>query len=309
MIKELNIQFPIYCQLCNKEIKSLSGLGSHIKNQHNDKINYLEYLHIYYGYSPRIESDDIKLKCELCGKLYHNLTSHIKTHNISTFDYKKKYNLLQIQSKYLINKRTNACNISRPTFPRRTLKERYGDNYNNWKEKFKGMFTLQWFINKYGKDQGTKLYKERCNSISKNTYFRTYISSQSTSKIAQELFLNLYNKISNIYSYIYFNPLTHEHSCGTGKYNYDFVILDNKKVIEFNGDFWHANPLQYKANDIIPIPGGPVSAESIWNKDILKINALKNNGYDVLIIWQSEYENNKDLIIKTAQDFILRNKI
>ncbi len=29
-----------------------------------------------------------------------------------------------------------------------------------------------------------------------------------------------------------------------------FVVLDNKKIIEFNGDKWHANPKTYKENDI-----------------------------------------------------------
>jgi len=35
-----------------------------------------------------------------------------------------------------------------------------------------------------------------------------------------------------------------------------------------------------------------------------KLNACKQNGYDVMIVWQSEYENNKHNIIEKCKEFL-----
>ena len=39
-------------------------------------------------------------------------------------------------------------------------------------------------------------------------------------------------------------------SDGTSSYFYD-IAFNNKVLLEINGDFWHANPEQYKATDIL----------------------------------------------------------
>ena len=84
-------------------------------------------------------------------------------------------------------------------------------------------------------------------------------------------------------------------------YYVDMFCVKEKKVIEVYGDFWHANPLKYKKDDILNFPKGEkVLVEDKWNKDIERINHIKLQGYDVLVVWEhdinSDIENVKEKI-------------
>ena len=91
-----------------------------------------------------------------------------------------------------------------------------------------------------------------------------------------------------------------------GFYVYDFVDLNNKKIIEYNGDEYHANPEKFSKNDY-PHPfykeNGPTS-EEIWEKDKLKLDIAKSHGFEVLVIWDSEYRKNKKETIKKCLNFL-----
>ena len=98
--------------------------------------------------------------------------------------------------------------------------------------------------------------------------------------------------------------MNHEYSCGVKDNNYDFVIVDNKKVIEFNGDKFHANPTMFEKYDI-PLKFLNKTSEQIWEEDKIKINKAIKNGYDVKIVWEKEYLQNKDKVILDCLRFIL----
>ena len=144
----------------------------------------------------------------------------------------------------------------------------------------KGIFSKEWFIKKYGKKDGIIKYNERSVNISKITHFRKYNkeNKQNWSKVSQELFDEIYKIIHYKFDKIYYATLNHEYSCGT-KHNYDFVLLDNKKVIEFNGDKFHANPNIYKYNDI-PLKFINKTSKEIWEHDKRKNDKCINNGFD-----------------------------
>jgi hypothetical protein len=73
-------------------------------------------------------------------------------------------------------------------------------------------------------------------------------------------------------------------------YMFDLVITSPvKKVVEFNGDFWHANPARYRPDDVVKHRGGSKIASDIWEADARKIQAIRKRGFDVLTIWESEY--------------------
>ena len=84
-------------------------------------------------------------------------------------------------------------------------------------------------------------------------------------------------------------------------YLYDFCY--NKKIIEFNGDKWHANPEIYKETDT-PNPYSNLSAKEIWKFDEIKNTFAKTAGYDILIIWESDYKTNKGEQIKKCLNFL-----
>lgn len=69
---------------------------------------------------------------------------------------------------------------------------------------------------------------------------------------------------------------------------YDFKVTGTKILIEVNGDYWHANPRKYKENDYLKMRGIEVLAETIWQTDKFKTEIAQQNGYDVLVFWESE---------------------
>lgn len=79
--------------------------------------------------------------------------------------------------------------------------------------------------------------------------------------------------------------------------SFDIKIGKSKKIIEVNGDYWHANPEIYKKGDIICNKHlGNITAEEIWKKDLQKKELAESKGYKVLYIWEN------DIKIKSRQE-------
>ena len=47
-----------------------------------------------------------------------------------------------------------------------------------------------------------------------------------------------------------------------------------------------------------------LTAKEIWCSDKVKISFLKSKGYDVMIIWESDYEKNEKIIERKAVEYI-----
>lgn len=67
-------------------------------------------------------------------------------------------------------------------------------------------------------------------------------------------------------------------------------------LIEYNGDYWHCNPKKYKA-DYFNIKVN-MTAKEIWDRDAAKEKLAIKYGYNFLTIWESDYRNNRGIIIK-----------
>lgn len=89
-------------------------------------------------------------------------------------------------------------------------------------------------------------------------------------------------------------------------YSYD-ILLNNNKIIEVNGDYWHGNPVLYRPTDIL-LKGS--SAEMFvfekWHQDYNKIKFAESNGYSVMVIWEYDLKNNfietKNKILEYAKN-------
>lgn len=82
-------------------------------------------------------------------------------------------------------------------------------------------------------------------------------------------------------------------------YNPDFINVNGqKKLIEFFGNYWHANPYIYKDSDIIY---KNLNASQIWKNDKKRIETFKRLGYETLIIWEHELKDLNRLNIKLLQ--------
>lgn len=80
---------------------------------------------------------------------------------------------------------------------------------------------------------------------------------------------------------------------------YDLYLPDFNTIIEVNGNYWHANPSIYQADDMILYPGNNKKlAEEIWRRDIKKQVLVEAIGIYVIVLWE-------DFIKRSSNDEIL----
>jgi len=85
--------------------------------------------------------------------------------------------------------------------------------------------------------------------------------------------------------------------------NYIVDIIHDKKIVEFYGDFWHANPKTFKSSDDLKYGSFDKTAEKIWENDKQRIDFLKYLGYDILVIWETDWIKNKNYCIEVIKKF------
>jgi hypothetical protein len=112
--------------------------------------------------------------------------------------------------------------------------------------------------------------------------------------------IEVFNYVNGLYE----NVTANQFICG---YNIDIVV--GNKLIEYFGDFWHGGELIFNELDIHPVRKIPIC--EILEYDKIKIDTLLKSGYEVLIIWESEYNMNKlevfDKIKKFLNDISKKN--
>ena len=169
-------------------------------------------------------------------------------------------------------------------------------------------FSKEICIKKYGEELGLKIWQDRQEKWAK-TLIENGNLKGGYSLISQELF----EKISNYYESqedLYFakGKLNNEYYISTKEYGYklyDFVDLNSRKIIEFNGDLYHANPKIYQENDITnPFKGRNKTAKEIWEDDKIKIKIANDRRFEVLVIWESEYRKNPIETLNKCLDFL-----
>ncbi len=181
--------------------------------------------------------------------------------------------------------------------------------------KIQNRFSLEKCIEKYGEELGLEKWTERQNKWLKTLDDKSeeekikinekkLFNNSGYSKISQELFWRIYDHFQN--NDIRFEELNSEiiryDKENKKHYKYDYVDFTTKKCIEFNGDYWHCNPMKYNEDYKHPIM--KVEAKKIWEKDFLKNKWMSDRGYQVLTIWESEYRKNTEQILKKCIEFI-----
>ncbi len=169
-------------------------------------------------------------------------------------------------------------------------------------------FSMDKCIEKHGVEKGTAVWKDRqdrwlskLNSksdeekeeINRKKIYRNGCVSKDELKLKKELEL------------AFGNPLISQHivSRNNGKH-YVYDILYENKIIEYNGDLWHANPKKYSENDVPKFPRNEKTAKEIWSKDLEKNNFAIENGYSIFVVWESDYKSNKKDVIKQCIDYL-----
>lgn len=163
-------------------------------------------------------------------------------------------------------------------------------------------------IEKWGEEKGLEIFNKRqekwFNSLKDNkNIFIGY------SKISQEIFKKIESLIDGEFLYAEKGGELRLQKENGGYYFYDFVDVRNKKIIEYNGDMYHANPSKYKPDDYPHPFRKNITSNEIWERDSNKISIAEQNGYEVLIIWDSEYRykgiENKEKVIQKCINFLI----
>jgi len=160
---------------------------------------------------------------------------------------------------------------------------------------FQDHTSLEKFVSKYGEIVGTEKYL-----IWKELIINNPKNPRGYSKSSQELFWKLYRELSLSEEDTSFHELNKEQIF----YKDNSIIkVDFKyktKIIEFNGDYWHANPAFYKEDEKIK----PGIVKDIWKKDSNRVKWLESCGYKVLIVWEREWKKDKDLVLNECKNFL-----
>jgi hypothetical protein len=171
-------------------------------------------------------------------------------------------------------------------------------------------FTLEKCIDKYGSDLGPEVWKERHIKWSKKIEEKykngefTKICKTIYSSVELELIKSIVDQLEPSTTYYcalngqkqYFRFFPEVQKC----FAYDFVI--DKKIIEFNGDYWHCNPSTYESTYFHKMI--QKTAKEIWDAHTEKIHLIEKCGYQVLVVWENDYRNNPEKVISDCVNFI-----
>lgn len=173
-------------------------------------------------------------------------------------------------------------------------------------------FSKEICIEKHGEEEGLKVWQERQDKwqktlddkteeekilINKSKIPKTR-SGGSVSKVSSELF----NLIPNVWYHEYKYGKEELYIRGKhGNYFLDFVDMTTKKCIEFNGDYWHCNPEKF--NEDYKHKMG-LSAKEIWDKDDNRFNDIKEEGFQLLVIWELEFTKDREATLNKCIEFL-----
>ena len=116
------------------------------------------------------------------------------------------------------------------------------------------------------------------------------------SSISQSLFLKLLDYIPDR-DEVFFEKWNGEKKIGSSYI--DFVYKN--KIIEFNGNYFHADPRIYHANMKIMSE----YAKDVWERDEKKTKELEESGYKVLVVWEDSFIKEPDRVVELCINFLL----
>lgn len=178
-------------------------------------------------------------------------------------------------------------------------------------------FSKEICIEKYGEKEGIKIWEERQKKWQatlndkpdeeKERIARAKMNwGRGYSIISQKMFWEIYEKIktkvdTNQIYFATYNRLSHKDDGTEKNYEYfyvtesgehfflDFLLKNKKRVVEFDGDYWHGE------------------ARGNQERDRKREKALKNAGFDILRISERDYKKHPVAMVYEAVQFLLED--
>lgn len=154
-------------------------------------------------------------------------------------------------------------------------------------------FSLEKCIEKYGEEEGKKRWQER-----QEKWLSSY-KKVNFSMISQMLFWEIYETMKDNAKNIYFATLNENKEKDFSGKNYeyvlqthesfvkpDFIILNKRKIIEFDGDYWHNKGRGNRLRDS--------------ERDV----AIERQGFKVYHVAERDFKKNPQKIIQKCIEFI-----
>jgi very-short-patch-repair endonuclease len=219
--------------------------------------------------------------------VHHSNMSEQKRKELSPFsqEFYKKRGLFEADyKKFLISVKNREFDTTLEYYLKRGFSK---DEARDKLKERQTTFSKDICIKKYGEEKGIERWKER-----QKKWLLNYKKS-NYSKISQILFKSIHGRIAEDFNQIYYATILNNNINNEFKLDLsekvispDFIILDNKKIIEFDGVYWHKNT--------------PENMKRERERDRLIID----NGYSILHIWENNYYSNPEKELQKCLDFI-----
>jgi G:T-mismatch repair DNA endonuclease (very short patch repair protein) len=90
----------------------------------------------------------------------------------------------------------------------------------------------------------------------------------------------------------------------SGKNHQADIVIEPNHVIEVFGDYWHFNPKKYDGESIQKMRKKEIKVKEVWQEDKNIINGMEEQGYKVLVVWESELKDELDKTTKRILKFV-----
>jgi hypothetical protein len=166
-------------------------------------------------------------------------------------------------------------------------------------------FTLAKCIKKHGEKQGLEVWTDRQKRW-KNKVFndKTYIG-RGFSKVSDAFINTVIDKLKILNPDILLQHGSNEKFITDPElnrvYKYDLTTND-RKIIEFNGDYWHCNPIKYESDYYHKVK--KKTAAEIWEYDCRKIEIASKYNYSVKVIWEADYNKDPEKTVEECLKFL-----
>lgn len=86
-------------------------------------------------------------------------------------------------------------------------------------------------------------------------------------------------------------------------YELDIWLPDIRVGVEFDGEFWHADPHRFKATDIVT---KGITAQEIWDKDKRKDILCESKGVHLMRVKEYDYAHKKTDVLEDLYKYIIK---
>ena len=272
------------CKLCGCHCETKRGLSNHLTAKHKDEMTKEQYSNLFnMGWVKYCKTCGVKIssasKTGYCNKHRDrtgaNNAFYGKTHTQKTRQ-KLKVNCRLATAKLWQNQEYRKKVIDGTSKPRSEVgKLNISNGVKNSYDTIDGLRQLRSIVLKNTWQSGNMVLSEFHINKSKPQY-----------QIAQWLTDHFPNRNISLKQSIKYKL---GNKC---KWFYPDILIDHKIIIQYFGDYWHMNPNIYQSDFVNERT--KVCAAQCWEHDSQRIETLRNMGYTVIIIWQSEFKHNKD---------------